>query len=142
MTETEAVRVRPSPDELLRDIAHLTSAHPEPGPNVPRIALPDADLLEALHAAANIERRKLAMFTGPARIDDDDTRDAQLDILDEQQLPFLAAAIAAVPTTCTAHRARAIMLLLIDAGAIYANARLGDTPDRLRCSVLHDLATS
>ena len=142
MTETAPVRVRPSPDELLSRIALLTSAQPEAGPGTSRATLPDAALLEALRVAADIERQKLALFAGPGRIDDDDARNAKLDILDGRQHQFLEAATAAVPTTWTGHRARAIMLLLIDAGAIYVDARLGGTADRLRRSVLHDLATS
>ena len=142
MTETAPVRVRPSPDEMLSRIALLTFAQPEAGPGTSRATMPDAALLEALRVAADIERQKLALFAGPARIDDDDARNAQLDILDGQQLPLLVAATAAVPTTSEGHRARAIILLLIDAGAIYVDAKLGGTADRLRCSVLHDLATS
>ena len=142
MTETAPMRVRPSPDEMLSRIALLTSAQPEAGRDTSRATMPDAALLEALRVAAYIESQKLALFAGPGRIDDDDARNAQLDILDGQQLPLLVAATAAVPSTCTGRRARATLLLLIDAGAIYVDARLGGTADRLRCSVLHDMATS
>lgn len=142
MTETGAGRVSPSIDELLRRLALLTSAQPDAGPYASQSATPDAALMEALRVAADIERQKLPLFTGPTRIDDDDARNARLDILDGRQQPFLAAVTAAEPTTCKGHRARAVMLLLIDAGAIYVDARLGGTADRLLCSVLHDLATS
>ena len=144
MTEREQGRVRPATDELLLRIEILTSAQPVPegGSGTSHPATPDAALMEALRVAADIEGQKLALFAGPARIDDDDARNAQLDILDGRQHPLLAAAAAAVPTTCTGQRARAVMLLLIDAGAIYVDARLGSTADRLRCSVVHDLATS
>ena len=144
MTESNAGRVRPTPDELLRRIALLTSAKPvlEADTGISQSAMSDRALMEALRVAADIESQKLALFTGPARLDDDDARNAQLDILDGQQHPFLDTATTAVPTTCIGQRARAIMLLLIDAGAIYVDARLGCTADRLRCSVLHDLATS
>ena len=142
MTESEPGRVRPSPDELLRSIALLTSAKLEAKPGTLHTTMPDAALLEALRVSAEIEGQKLALFAGPGRIDDDDARNAQLDILDGRQHQFLAAATSALPTTWTGHRARAIMLLLIDAGAVYVDARRGCTANRLQCSVLHDLAAS
>ena len=143
MTETEAGRPRPDAAKLMQRIRRLAALPPDPfraAPGAPDDS--DAALIAACVAAAEVERRKRALFDGPARIDDDAARDEALDPLDAELRAYVEAAAQTVPATWTGHVVRAAAFLLWDAGGLHHQARLGTAGDRLLAAVVHDLVAS
>lgn len=137
MTEPDAVRTRPDPADLTRRVRRLAAIPP-----TPTAADTDEALIAACVAVVAIESRRRDLFDGPGRIDDDSVRDAALGQLDAEERPFLEAAARTMPSTWTGHAVRAAAFLLMDAGALHHQARLGSDGDRLLAAIVTDLAAS
>ncbi len=80
---------------------------PDPGKAAPEVVGPDAELLRLCAAIDTLQVQADALYTGPGRIEDDNTRDNAMVPIIDAQIPLIERMCEIRPATLRGHVARA-----------------------------------
>ena len=102
---------------------------------------PDSEIIRACLQFNELERKKLDILDGVSQIEDEDIREATLDLLVDPQIALLELICNTRATTLAGHTARAICFALWDGGeTAYRAYDGGGFDDRLITALVRDLA--
>ncbi|MGI4799979.1 MAG: hypothetical protein ACRYG8_39285 [Janthinobacterium lividum] len=111
-----------------------TAINPDPG-----IVHPDAELLAACAVFDTMERQVSAFYEGPGRLDDDDQRQAAIDLVVDRQAPWLDRICDLRAVTPAGWKAKAQSLALWDQEVLQAKWSEGDVSERILATLLRDM---